>query len=163
MAADGRGVPLGTVHVRIAEPGTVVFNSWLRFPSTWPVGLRLLVGAVPALVVVALLWWFGRQSFVAFLIAWLRRVCAIFLVLAGVGCRRHRAGPAMQVPKAFRPLWFGFGAWVIATLGTLVAFGFSGGSARTKDTTSGYGILSSSMKCSTKSSQISSRIRGSAG
>jgi hypothetical protein len=259
-------------------------NSWLRFLDTWPAGLRLLVGAVPALVVVTLLWWFGRQSFlyeppgdlhkwrppngtfgdhafwhtspkapvlramhtaaasaalglmfVAFLnprwdgdpfhltlagaggvlllvvlyfiargpeptlrtdpngrdaiqmpkeIAGVRWLCVLFLVAAaGVTVGKLWTGDGMEldrplagfevvtnieavlamvllvallvvcillrwqrfgrdlwkgrqvpperhpVPKAFRPLWFGFGAWVIATLGTLLALGFSGGVA----------------------------------
>lgn len=249
-------------------------NGWLRFLSTWPVGLRLLAGAVPAVLVIALLWWFGRQSFlyeprgdlhqwsskrgsfgdhafwhtspkapvlramhtaaacallglmfVAFLnprwdgnefylalaligglllvvvlgvVVWgpepppetddrghdavhlpsyittIRWSCAVFLVAAGgvtagvlwngdgmgldhplagfetvtnieavfvlallvvllvvcVFLRFQKFGRSLwKIPGAFSPLWLGFGAWVIAALGTMLALGFSGGLA----------------------------------
>lgn len=38
-------------------------NAWLRFAGDWPLGARLLGGAVPSVLLIVLLWWFGRQTF----------------------------------------------------------------------------------------------------
>jgi hypothetical protein len=38
-------------------------NSWLRFMADWDFGWRLLLGMVPVVLVILLLWWFGRQTF----------------------------------------------------------------------------------------------------
>ncbi|HEX8865103.1 MAG TPA: hypothetical protein VF821_05545, partial [Lentzea sp.] len=38
-------------------------NSWLDFMKDWDFGWRLLAGMVPVLLVILLLWWFGRQNF----------------------------------------------------------------------------------------------------
>jgi hypothetical protein len=38
-------------------------NSWLGFMESWGFGWRLLLGMVPVLLVILLLWWFGRQTF----------------------------------------------------------------------------------------------------
>jgi hypothetical protein len=38
-------------------------NGWLNFMAHWPFGARLLLGVTPAALVIGLLWWFGRQTF----------------------------------------------------------------------------------------------------
>ncbi|GAA3458244.1 hypothetical protein ACFFSW_03310 [Saccharothrix longispora] len=38
-------------------------NPWLGAFAGWPFGAMLLVGMVPPVLVIAVLWWFGRQTF----------------------------------------------------------------------------------------------------
>lgn len=38
-------------------------NGWLSFLADWPLGARLLLGLAPLAAVIALLWWFGRHTF----------------------------------------------------------------------------------------------------
>jgi hypothetical protein len=38
-------------------------NSWLDFMKEWDFGWQLLLGMVPVVLVILLLWWFGRQTF----------------------------------------------------------------------------------------------------
>jgi hypothetical protein len=36
---------------------------WLSWMAGWPPGAQLLIGALPCLLVITMLWWFGRQTF----------------------------------------------------------------------------------------------------
>ncbi len=38
-------------------------NTWLDFTKDWTFGAVLLLGAAPVTLMIALLWWFGRQTF----------------------------------------------------------------------------------------------------
>jgi hypothetical protein len=46
-----------------AVQGCRDMNTSLRFMNDWPFGAMLLLGGVPSSIVIALLWWFGRQTF----------------------------------------------------------------------------------------------------
>ncbi|MFI9811702.1 hypothetical protein [Saccharothrix variisporea] len=46
-----------------AVEGCRGMNTWLHFVDDWPFGAMLLLGGVPSGLVIALLWWFGRQTF----------------------------------------------------------------------------------------------------